>query len=246
MARSGQSSARGPEDFTAVAELAEHFTALVDALTSGSSRDLTPQAIVELAGRTVPGTQHVGLIADADGRLQTLAATSDVPEQLDRLRRDTGEGPAMDALTSNLLVVSGDLAVDPRWPTFGPRASQETGVRSLASYRLYFGRDHRGALTFCSDWPHAFDDLAVATGAIFAAYCSLSLMAHLLSASTVDAGHAAQVSREVGVAVGILMSTGDLEHGHAWQRLHEASQRLRRSLPDVAREVIETRQLPDA
>src|SRR4029079_57595 len=44
--------------------------------------------------------------------------------------------------------------------------------RSIVGYRLYLAPGVRAALTFYSDWPHAFDELAIACGSIFAAYCS--------------------------------------------------------------------------
>ena len=125
------------------------------------------------------------------------------------------------------------------------RRRSRPGVRSLASYRLYFGRQHRGALTFCSDWPNAFDDLAVAVGAIFAAYCSLSLLAHLLNEESVAASKAAEVHREIGVAVGMLMSSGELADEDAWDQLREASRRVRKALPDSVREALQDKAQPD-
>jgi AmiR/NasT family two-component response regulator len=54
---------------------------------------------------------------------------------------------------------------------------------------------------------------------------------------------AADVHREIGVAIGILMANGDLSTEAAYQQLHNASRRLQRSLPDVARTVIARRHL---
>lgn len=56
---------------------------------------------------------------------------------------------------------------------------------------------------------------------------------------------AAEVHREIGVAVGILMATGELGSEEAFAQLHNASRRLHRDLRDVARHVTATRQLPD-
>lgn len=115
----------------------------------------------------------------------------------------TQQGPALDVLDADDLVVSGDLGDDPRWPAFGARVIDRTGIRSIVSYRLYLSSNHRAALTFYSDWPYAFDDVAIATGAIFAAYGSLTLGSELVLSEHVNTRRSAQVHREIGVAVGI-------------------------------------------
>jgi hypothetical protein len=175
---------------------------------------------------------------------RTVAATSRLPEQLDRLREEVGEGPALDVLDVNDMVMCEDLAADPRWPVFGQRAHEQFGVRSVASFRLHLGADHRAALTFLSDWPYAFDDAAIAIGCIFAAYSSLALLTEHVLRSRVTPRLAAQVHREIGIAVGILLTRENLTTEQAYRRLHEASRSLRTSLPEAAQHVVANRGLP--
>jgi hypothetical protein len=243
----GAGSAEGAGEFAALAELAEAFMVLVRALVGdgGSVDGLGPGRILELAAHCVPHGQHAALMVRRDGRVEMVAATSGLPDAVDRIRGETGQGPALDVLETNDLVVSNELAEDPRWPVFGEQVVEATGIRSILSYRLYLGRGHRAALTFYSDWPHAFDNLAIATGAIFAAYCSLVMFSELVLDEPLARRRAEEVHREIGVAVGILMATGDLSTEAAYRRLHQASRRLRRSVPDVARAVIAGRHLPD-
>jgi len=225
--------------FAALAELAEAFLALVRALADDAEpAPLTPARILDLAVACMPTGKHVALIVVQDGQARTVAGNTDLPGRVDVVRSATGEGPSLDVLDTNDLVVSNDLAHDPRWRDFGSRVVDELGIRSVVSYRLYLSRRHRAALTVYSDWPHAFDDLAVTTGAIFAAYCSLAMHSELVLDEPVAHRRATEVHREIGVAVGILMATGDLSTEAAFHRLHRASRHLRRSLPDVARDVI--------
>jgi hypothetical protein len=232
------------EDFRAVAELAEAFRAMVQLLTERDPVGLDVQALVEFAHSAMPRAQHTGLLLLARGEARTVAASSDVPERLDRLRAEIGEGPALDVLETNDMVISGDVASDPRWPSFGPRALQELDVRSIACYRLHLGPDHRAALVFVSDWPYAFDELTGAIGAIFAAYCSLMLFTEEVLGDKLTSARAVEVHREIGVAVGILLADEELSSDQAYRRLHEASRALSTSLPDVARHVIAHRGLP--
>jgi ANTAR domain-containing protein len=239
----------GPEDradeFHAIAELAEAFTALVEVLTEQRTVDLSVEALVSFGQQTMPRAQHTGLVLHERGSEHTVAASSDTPERLDRMRAELGEGPALDVLETNDMVISGDLGSDPRWPVFGPRALEELDVRSIACYRLHLGRDHRAALSFLSDWPFAFDEVAVGIGAIVASYCSLVLASERVLGDRVGS-RAVEVHREIGVAVGILLSDGALTVDEGYRRLHHASRTLTRSLPEVAQHVIAHHALPEA
>jgi hypothetical protein len=233
-----------PESFRAVAELAEAFTTLVASLTNNHVESLELQRIVTFGQSSMPGTQHTGLLLIEDGRPRIVAASSDVPERLNSLRGELGEGPALDALQTNDVVVSGEVAEDPRWPTFGARALEELNVRSIACYRLHLRHGQPAALLFVSDWPYAFDETAVAIGAIFAAYCSLVMMIEHILGEQVTNRRAVEVHREIGVAIGILLTQENVSTNEAYQRLHTAGRRLARSLPEVARHVVTHRSLP--
>lgn len=226
------------DDFRGLAELAEAFLQLVSAL-SGGGEGLGPDRIVEVAARTMPRSRIVSLAIQEDGLLRTVAATSDVSAAVDRIRSEVGEGPALDAVETNDVVVSGQLADDPRWPRFGRRVTEETDVASAAVYRLYLGPRFRGVLTFYSDWPFAFDDLAVSTGAIFAAYASLALHHRFVLMGHLPYARVASVHTEIGVAVGILMTGAGLDTEAAYQRLHAASRELRSGLGATARRITE-------
>jgi len=233
-------------DFTALAELAEAFTALVEALLD--RRDgfaLPPARIVELAVRCVPSGRDAALVISENGiSSRSLAATSDVPAQVDAFRAEVGQGPALDVLDTNDLVVSNDLAVDPRWPLFGPGVVERHGIRSAVAYRLYLAPRLRAALVLYSDWPHAFDDLAIATGSIFASYCSLTVITEHLLRDRLSERRAKEVHREIGIAAGLLMATEEIGVVEAYRRLVRAGRNLRRNLSDVARDVVEHRPLP--
>ena len=232
--------------FAALAQLAEAFADLVGLLHQHDRTNLTPDRVVDLASRCMPRSQHVSLVAADHDRVFEIAATSDVPSKVDRIRDEAGEGPVLDVLETNDLAVSNDLSEDPRWPRFGARVLESTGIRSIVSYRLYFSTRHRAALSFYSDWPHAFDELAIATGAIFAAYGSLTLGNELLDVGPVTLTRSSDVHREIGVAIGILMSIDDSTTEFAYRRLHTASGELKRSLSDVAQHVIRHRRVPGA
>jgi len=51
-------------------------------------------------------------------------------------------------------------------------------------------------------------------------------------------------SREIGMAMGVLMGRGGVSKDEAFTLLRQASQHLRRKLREVAADVVETGQLP--
>jgi hypothetical protein len=168
------------QESAALAELAGAFSTLVRALAADENvAAMAPRRIIQLAVDCMPRVQHAAVIAVRDGEARSIAATSGLPGRVDRIRAATGQGPGLDVLGANELVVSNDLAGDLRWPLFAGRLVDELGVRSIVSYRLYLGPRDRAALSFYSDWPNAFDNLAITTGAIFAAYCSLAMFSRL-------------------------------------------------------------------
>lgn len=159
-------------DFTALAELAEAFAALFDALTVGTG------------ARTCPRDGSSNWPRDAfrpDATPPWCSPRTAAPGAW-RPRATfppawTGSGPGR----------SGSGARRPRHQR--PRRQQRPGGRpevaefwarylrsarhrSTVVYRLYLAPRLRAALVLYSDWPHAFDELAIATGSIFAAYCS--------------------------------------------------------------------------
>jgi hypothetical protein len=225
-------------------ELAAAFDALVEVLLDGGQVQLTPQRIVDVAARMMPGCRHAAVVVVDQDRPRTLASTDTVPDQVDAVQFDAGEGPSLDILVTDDYVRVDDLTDDPRWPQFGSRAVEVANIRSMINYRLYLGRHRRAALSFYSTWPHAFDDLAAAIGAIFAAYCSLTLITAALGGD-VHPRRATQIHREIGVAIGILMATGQLVAEEALAQLHSASRRLHRDLQDVAHQVTTTGRLSD-
>jgi len=56
---------------------------------------------------------------------------------------------------------------------------------------------------------------------------------------------ALQSSREIGMAVGVLMASGKIPQDEAFDRLRQASQNLHRKLRQIAAEVVDTGEPPD-
>ncbi len=199
--------------------------------------------VVHCGTRTVPGAQE-GSISLVVGRRRVLsqAASSRLPELVDAVQEEVGQGPCLETAFEQHTVHVPDLATDPRWPRFSARAVA-LGVHSMLSFQLYVEDDNLGALNLFSRVPGAFDERSVLVGELFAAHAAVACSA----AQRESALERALLSRGlVGQAQGILMERGRLTAEQAFAVLQRSSQDRNVKLAEVARRLVETGALPVA
>ena len=206
---------------------------------------LDPARIVREAVEAIPNACAAGLtLIHADEPPRTLAATDPLVEQVDAIQYDTGEGPCLEAIEQNDLASTDDLEHDDRWPKFAAGAVAETPVRSMFGVRILLGGDSRGALNFYATEVNAFSELDRGVGAIFSTLASLALQSAVEQRKSENLLVALESSRQIGMAMGILMASKLLTAEQAFEQLRTASQHLHRRVREVAEEVTETGQLP--
>jgi hypothetical protein len=231
----------------ALAAMADQFGQLAVSLADGADQPLTHQRLVEFAVRGIPGAEHASMtVVDGNRPPRTTAGSDELPYQWDELQYEYGEGPCLEAITTNGVELAQDLRTDNRWPLFARAIVEQTPVRSMLSFRLFLTQQNRAALNLYATRAGAFTDPSTATGAMFAAYASMALLA---AAGHDTANHllrALETNREIGVAMGILMANGNLTSDQAFEQLRSASQNLNRKLHDIAADVALTGQLPRA
>jgi hypothetical protein len=225
-------------------EIGEQLQAFARRFVEGSG-PVEPDAIVAEAAEAVPRALAAGLtLIQGDSPPKTLAATHPIVEQVDAIQYDTGEGPCLEAIEDNDLTTSNDLEADDRWPEFCARAVAETEVRSMFGVRIFLGGEDRGALNFYATEKSAFTELDRGVGAIFSTLASLALQHALEQRRSDNLLTALESSRQIGMAMGILMSSKLLTAEEAFQQLRRASQHLHRRVREVAEEVMHTGELP--
>lgn len=223
--------------------MADQFLDVVRTM-SGGDGSLAVPSMLRYACTTIPGTDHAGItLASSGSQPATIAATGELPLEIDHLQYSLGEGPCLAALSVTDLVRVGDLALDERFPRFAPRAV-DLGVRSMLSAPMQLSDGERAALNLYSVRPGAFEPDHVALAGIFAAYVSLLLLNHRRQEKIMRLERALESNREIGVATGILMEQRRSNQTAAFERLVQASQNSNRRLRDVATEVNRTMQLP--
>ena len=202
-------------------------------------------ALTTLAAQ-VPGAQDAGVTRVRAGRFETPAATGELSVATDAIQYELGSGPCVDAVLEQHTFRTGDLRTDPRWPEFGRRAFESTGVLSMLSVRLYLEDDDDllVGLNMYSRAEDAFDDDAETEAVLLATHGALALSSARAREHATNLQAALASRTEIGIAIGVLMAQYKVTRDDAFNLLRVASQHSGRKLTDIAAEVATTGTLP--
>lgn len=225
-------------------ELVKQFADMARDLHRLTSQDETLSGVVQAAMRAVPGAEAAGVTVVRGSNYRTLAPSSELVRQVDAIQYEQRSGPCVDAIVSETTFRTGDLEQDPRWPTFGKRAALELGVHSMLAMRLFIddGRqeDTIGALNLYSTQYEAFSPICEMLGCVFATHAAIALDGARTSQEAANLVMAQESNREIGMAMGVLMSRHRLTQSQAFDLLRMASQHSHRKLREIAADVVET------
>jgi hypothetical protein len=122
---------------------------------------MAPQGRLNCAGLVAVTATIVGRDVSASltvlpgrGAPRTLAATDQLPRDVDALQYSLREGPCLEAIETDDVALTGDLRHDDRWPSFGPACAAQFGVYSMLGVRLMLDGPERGALNLYAPTPH--------------------------------------------------------------------------------------------
>lgn len=159
-----------------------------------------------------------------------------MPEQVDALQSETGQGPCLDAVFEQQTVRVPDMRTEQRWPEFA-RLAADLGAASMLSFQLYVEGDNLGALNLYARTPDAFTDESEQVGLLVASHAAVAFA----DARKLDHAKAAIDTRDlIGQAKGILMERHKITAQQAFRILSRASQANQRKLYDLAEELTQT------
>jgi GAF domain-containing protein len=224
-------------------QVADVFARLALELHRGSGVEETIDAVLQFSLLAV-GCSHAGvMLARRGGRLEPAASTAPVVGRIDQLQLEYGEGPALTSMAdrNDVGLLVKDLALDERWPVWGPAAAA-LGLRSALALRLHTGGATMGVLELFHPEPDAFGADEDALAHILARHASVAVATARHEASLWQAVDARKL---VGQAQGILMERFAMDADQAFAVLRRYSQDYNIKLRDVADRLINTRNLPD-
>jgi GAF domain-containing protein len=219
----------------------EHLSAALAHAARTINQAQTPaetiQTIAETALLSIPSIEHVGVsVLDRHGHAETVAATSDLVRELDKLQYGLDEGPCVDSLRDATAVAAPRIASDPRWPRYVPAAVQ-LGLKAQLAVKLYLDDQGTvGGLNMYSTESEEIDPQAAGIADLFATHAALALG----KAREVDHLHQALRTREViGQAIGLLMAQYKLDPDAAFAFLVRTSSRANVKVRDIAEQMVE-------
>jgi GAF domain-containing protein len=240
----GRANGAGRDDASFEAgALARQFVTLTRALLDSGSVAEVLERVVFTARQVVPGADLVSVtLRSPDGKFHTPVQTDQVATELDRLQYEFGEGACVEAarLSGPGMAASDDLAVDARWPRFGPAAAA-LGFRSLLSTALLPDAPSpqlSGALNVYSRKARGIAPADRDVLLLFATHASLALArTHAVTNGELQVQQLRQAldSRDaIGQAKGILMARRGVSAEEAFDLLRRTSQDVNVKLRDLA------------
>ena len=224
--------------------LAEMFSELGRELASLRAVDQVLETISQRAYESIPAAQHAAISRGRKAKFETIAATSELPLEVDAIQYELCSGPCVDAILADTTYRVGDLAHDRTWPEFGRRASEQCGIHSMLSVRLYLEDDDLLAgLNLYSAELDAFDEADQTTAVLLATHGALAHTAARRQDKIDNLEQALVNSRRIGTAIGVLMASYRVTDEQAFDLLRIASQSRHRKLIAVAEDVIESGEL---
>lgn len=204
-------------------------------------------ALVEVAAQRVDGAEYAGVTVGRDGdRFATVAASADLVHRCDQIQYDLGSGPCVDAVLAGSVFNAADLRTDARWPEFGRRCVDATGILSMLSIRLFIESDADliAGLNMYSHTPGAFDEISESVANLLATHGALAVAKAAAEEKARNLERALKNSRDIGCAMGVLMASHKITRQQAFDLLRMASQHSHRKLAEIAVEVADTGALP--
>ena len=225
-----------PGDRGSPLAMAEMFADIGRQLAAHSDSRAAVQALTELTVRVVPGACWASVTRGTAERFSTMAASGQVAVEADLLQYRLGTGPCVDAVINDAVFTSRDLALDDRWSQFGPQAARDFGTRSVLSMRLVMDGDEdlNAGLNIYADHVDAFDDEAYLLATLLATHAAVAVGLVVEREQSRQLRDALDSSREIGIAMGVLMATSKVTREQAFDLLRIASQNTNRKVRDIA------------
>jgi GAF domain-containing protein len=225
--------------------LAQTFVELADSLVeSFDVVDLLArlgERCVELFDAAAAGL----LLADGQGTLRLMAATSEAMEIVELFQLQNAEGPCLACYHSGAPVQVADMAgAAKRWPLFVPVATGH-GFRSAHALPLRLRGQVLGALNLFRTSPGRLAPPEVAAAQALADVATIAIVQHRAADDAQELAEQLQLALHSRIVIeqakGVVAEQAGLGMDDAFARLRGYARRHRRLLGQVAHDVVERR-----
>ena len=181
------------------------------------------------------------MLTDASSMLTAVTATDEPGRQLELGQERVGEGPCVDALTFDRIVVTLDLQADERWPALTRELPDET-VRAVLGVPLHVEKIAVGSLNVYRDRPTDWDASEAAAleayGQLIEGLLVSALRAHQREQLVDQLQHALDHRVVIERAVGVIMGRENVNAVGAFNQLRHRARSAERKVAEVAAELL--------
>lgn len=219
---------------------AEDLAEMAVALHDEPTLEETIERVLEYSLKAVDCAYAGVIFVHGQSRLETVAATSPIVAELDKVQLEHGQGPDIDVLSDpRQTVLVNDTETDERWPQWAA-AMASAGVRSMLGTRLHLASSTIGSLNLFDTRPNHFTEEDRDVAHIFARHAAVALSS---ARDSDNLWKAIDARRLIGQAQGILMERFSVDADQAFAVLRRYSQDHNIKLHHVAQRLIDTREL---
>lgn len=194
------------------------------------------------------GADGAGMLLIDDAHvLRYVASTDSGAQLLEAVQESTGHGPCVESLVEDRLVAVADILDDDRWPDIGALLASN-GVRSVLGVPVHVSGVPVGSLNVYSAIPRTWGSSALKALTTIEAFVDRVLTAGVFSQRQEELigqlQHALETRVSVERAVGVVMALDSVDAPAAFERIRRAARSARRSVHEVAAEVVQHHKVP--
>ena len=185
------------------------------------------------------------LLADGQGALRLMAATSEAMEIVELFQLQNAEGPCLDCYHRGEPVQVEDMAgAAERWPRFVPVAT-DAGFRSAHALPLRLRGQVLGALNLFRTTPGHLAPPEVAAAQALADVATIAIVQHRAAHDAQELAEQLQLALDSRIVIeqakGVIAEQAGIRMDEAFAHLRGYTRRHRRRLAEVALDVVERR-----
>jgi GAF domain-containing protein len=205
-------------------------------LASGAGIDDMLARLTSASLALISGADCAKISVIDNGRLCSIAATSQLTRSLDGAQQAAGHGPCLEAISARKAIRCDDLRTDVRWPRFASHATT-AGLHSVLSSPIEIPGDTGATFSLFGFRAEAFGAESETIGAMLANHAAIALISERQERQF----KAALATRDViGQAKGLIMERFGVDAARAFAMLTAISQETNAPVRDLAARFVDT------
>ncbi|MFE4543858.1 GAF and ANTAR domain-containing protein [Arthrobacter sp. NPDC056727] len=204
-------------------------------------------AVFSASQLAVPDPMLCAISVERDGRLITVASSSESARQMDERQYWFDDGPCLTALREDRMVLVKDLETSERWHQYWQAVTAD-GVVSVLAVPIDAGPQAAAALNCYARSTSAFDAVTIEAVQSYAAALSrvlrLAIRVHRLTILPEGLHGALQSRAVIDAALSLVMAQTRGSREEAAEVLHRMAQSNRQQLKQIATDILNGAQLP--